>query len=151
MSEKDPIRLFVAHAFEEDEDYARVFEYLESRDNFFYQNYSNPTGRPDVGGQERLKEELLNQIKPTEILVLPVGIYRKHTNLLNYQMDAAQACNIPILGIKEFGAESADPPMVAESAAEIVEWNDRAITEAIRRVARNEGNEAWEVIEFTLE
>ena len=36
VSEQDPIRVFVTHLFQEDEDFQRVFEYLESRDNFYY-------------------------------------------------------------------------------------------------------------------
>ena len=151
MSEKDPIRIFVTHAFAEDEDYARVFEYLESREKFFYQNCSQPDKVPAGGGMASLKEELLNQIKPAEIMVLPVGMYRKYTTLINYQMDAAQARHMPILGVKEFGGEMADPPEVANVAAQIVEWNDRIMTEAILLLARHEETVQWDVVEFTLD
>jgi len=34
VSEDNPIRLFVSHLFEEDVDYLRVFEFLESVDRF---------------------------------------------------------------------------------------------------------------------
>jgi hypothetical protein len=34
MSQRDPIRVFVTHCFEESEDYVRAFEYLESARNF---------------------------------------------------------------------------------------------------------------------
>ena len=151
MSEKDPIRIFVTHGFAEDEDYARVFEYLESRDKFYYQNYSNPENAPAGGNAERMKEELLRQIKPAEIMILPVGMYRKYTNLIDYQMDAAQACKMPILGITEFGGEAADPKNVADVAEQIVEWNDRIITEAILLLARHEETVQWDVVEFTLD
>ena len=42
MSQANPIRLFVTHAWEPDDDYLRVFEYLESARNFFYRNFSAP-------------------------------------------------------------------------------------------------------------
>ena len=42
MSQANPIRLFVTHAWELSDDYLRVFEYLESARNFFYRNYSTP-------------------------------------------------------------------------------------------------------------
>ena len=42
MSQANPIRLFITHAWETSDDYLRVFEYLESAQNFFYRNYSTP-------------------------------------------------------------------------------------------------------------
>ena len=42
MSQANPLRLFVTHAWETSDDYLRVFEYLESARNFFYRNYSTP-------------------------------------------------------------------------------------------------------------
>ncbi len=46
MSQADPLRLFVTHAWENSDDYLRVFEYLESARNFFYRNYSSRTSDP---------------------------------------------------------------------------------------------------------
>ncbi|MCZ6516831.1 MAG: hypothetical protein O6763_05000 [Gammaproteobacteria bacterium] len=151
MSEKNPIRIFVSHAFAEDEDYARVFEYFESRDRFFYQNCSNPDNVPAGGGMEGRKEELLKQIKAAEVMVLPVAMNRKHTTLSSYQMDAAKANQVPILGIKEFGGNAVDPPEVEKFAEQIVEWNDRIIAEAILLLARQEETVQWDVVEFTLD
>ena len=62
MSEKDPIRVFVAHLFEEDVDYLRAFEYMESRDRFFYLNTAKPDDMPQ-GGAEAIKTTLREQIQ----------------------------------------------------------------------------------------
>ena len=56
ISQQNPVRVFVAHAFEPSEDYLRVFEYLESSHNFYYSNCSNAE-RPVVE-REAQKEEL---------------------------------------------------------------------------------------------
>jgi hypothetical protein len=151
MSEKNPFRIFVSHAFDEDEDYNRVFEYFESRDRFFYTNCSNPDNVPASGGMDALKDELLKQMKAAEIMVLPVGMYRRHTTLINYQMAAAKANQLPILGIKEFGGAMPDPPEVAEAADQIVDWNDRMMAEAVLYLARQEETVQWDVVEFTLD
>jgi hypothetical protein len=58
VSKTNPIKLFVSHAWEDDEDYFRVFEYLESDANFYYQNYSTPDRRPASGDKEALREDL---------------------------------------------------------------------------------------------
>ena len=36
VSQANPLRLFITHAWEMSDDYLRVFEYLESARNFFY-------------------------------------------------------------------------------------------------------------------
>ena len=46
MSEKNPIRIYVTHAFASHPDYHRVFEYLEALPNFFYRNCSVPDHPP---------------------------------------------------------------------------------------------------------
>lgn len=148
MSERDPIRLFVSHLFEADADYLRVFEYLECRDRFFYLNTANPDDMPKEGGPEPMKVTLLAQIQPAEILVLPVGTFERNPDLVRYQMDAAQANKIPILAIRSFGGTIVIPKEVLDRSDDLVEWNDRVITDAIRRLARNEDTAKWDVIEF---
>ena len=39
MSQRDPIRVFVTHCFEEVDDYLRVFEYIESAQNFYLNKF----------------------------------------------------------------------------------------------------------------
>ena len=56
MSESDPYRVFVTHIFQDDEDYQRVFEYLESRDQFFFFFSSDLAKMPATGGVEAMKE-----------------------------------------------------------------------------------------------
>ena len=52
VTQKNPIRLFVCHVWQPDDDYLRVFEYLESVSNFFYRNTSTPEKRPAGEGVE---------------------------------------------------------------------------------------------------
>ena len=52
MSEDNPIRVFVTHNFDEDDNYLRVFEFLEGVERFFYLNCSKPENVPSSGGLE---------------------------------------------------------------------------------------------------
>ncbi len=61
MSQVNPLRLFVTHAWETSDDYLRVFEYLESARNFFYRNYSTPDNAR-AGDKEALREDLRRQM-----------------------------------------------------------------------------------------
>ncbi len=59
MSEKNPIRVFVTHNFEEGDDYLRVFEFLESDDRFYYLNISKPENAPADGTTEAFRDEFI--------------------------------------------------------------------------------------------
>ncbi len=152
MSEKDPFRVFVTHLFEENnEDYQRVFEYLESRDNFFYVNFSDPDSMPTAGGNEAVKEVLRNQIKEAEVVILPLAIFATNSDLVGFQLDYAQASKKPILGIQSFGGTVSIEKAVIDRCDDVIEWNERTIISGIKRLARNEDTAQWETIEFTLD
>lgn len=150
MSEKDPFRVFVVHVFQENEDYRRVFEYLESRDNFFYRNTSNPEEMP-AGGGEAIKEELRNQMKDAEIIVFPLAISEIDPGLVAFQLDYAGATKKPILGIESFGGTVAIDKATLDRCDDVIEWNERTMISAIKRLARGEDSSQWETVEFTLD
>lgn len=147
MSDASPIKVFVSHLFEKDPDYLRVFEYLESRERFLYLNVSNPDSVPG-GGKEGLKDELRNQIKAAEVMILPVSIYELNRDLVAFQMDCAGAFGKPIIGVKSFGETVVIQKIILERAAEVVEWDARSLVDAIRRHARHEDTARWDVVEF---
>lgn len=148
MSEKNPIRIFVTHAFANNPDYHRVFEYLESSPNFFYVNCSSPDHPPGVGGKEALKEEYRAQLKNAEVVIVLSSLYIQNEYWVTYQMDAAQANNLPLVALGVFGGTADVPAEVAKRAAEVVDWNEREIVDAVRRQARHEDTQRWDVIEF---
>lgn len=151
MSENDPYRVFVTHLFQPNEEFHRVFEYLESRDNFFYSSSSDIEKMPSTGGSEAIKAELREQIKPAEVVIMPVAIYDANPDLARFQMDAAQAFGKPLLAVKAFGDTVAIPREIVERCDDIIEWNDRSLINAIKRLGRGEETAQWEVIDFDLE
>lgn len=151
MSEKDPYRVFVTHAFQADEDYQRVFEYLESRDNFFYTNSANIDDMPSSGGSEAIKNVLREQIRPAEVVIMPVAMFDSNPDLVQFQMDVAQAFDKPILAIKSFGETVTISRDVADRCDDIIDWNDRSLVDAIKKLGRGEDAAQWEVIEFDMD
>jgi hypothetical protein len=150
MSEKNPIRVFVTHVFSDHPDYHRVFEYLESASNFFYTNCSKPDDIPVSGGQEAIKETLLEQIRSAEIVIVVSSMYSENRNLITFEMDAAQAAELPLIALEPFGGMGKVPSEVEARSAEIVSWNERTMVDAIRREARHEDTQRWDVIEFDM-
>ena len=150
MSEENPIRIFVTHAFSDHADYARVFEYLESSSNFFYKNCSLPNRVPASGGKEALKEELRTQIQDAEIVLLLASMYADEPDWILYQMIAAQATGIPIVALELFGGVGDVHPEIAKRVNGTVAWNERLIIDAVRQHARGENTTRFETIEFEL-
>ena len=151
MSEDNPIRVYVTHNFQEGEDYLRVFEFIEAMERFFYLNVSKPENLPESGGLDAIKEELINQIKECEAVIVPAVFYMENDDLARFQLDVAEANNKPVIAIRPFGGLVESPPALVERAKEHIEWNDREIVDALKRQARHEDTSRWETIEFTLD
>ena len=148
MSEKNPIRVFVTHAFDESDDYLRVFEFVESVDRFYYLNVSKPENIPSVGSLEAVKDELIQQIKASEVVIIVSDVYDLETDLVRYMMDVAEANDIGMIAIKPFGGVTETAAEVVARVKEHIEWNDRELVDAIKRQARGEDTARWEVVDF---
>jgi hypothetical protein len=150
MSQAEPLRLFVTHAWESSDDYLRVFEYLESARNFFYRNYSAPERCPG-GDKEALREQLRQQIAPVEAVIGLQSLFHTHPEVLTFQLLYAQASRKPVILMKLFGAHKELPKDILGLANEVIEWDERALVDAIRRQARHEATSRWETIEFKVD
>ncbi len=148
MYENNPIRVFVTHTFAEDDDYLRVFEFLEGVDRFFYVNCSKPENIPGSGGIEAIKEELISQIKEAETVVVLASAFAQRADLVRFQMDVADANEKPMIGIRPFGGVQDPPPELVKRVNEVIDWNPREIADALRRQARLEDTSRWDVIDF---
>jgi hypothetical protein len=140
--------VFVTHAFEESDDYYRVFEFLESVDRFYYLNVSKPENIPAEGGLVATKDELIQQIKASEVVVVVSDVYARRPDLVNYMMDVAEANSIGMVAIRPFGGLTETPQEIVDRVQEHIEWNDRQIVDAIKRQSRGEDTARWEVIDF---
>ncbi len=150
VSQKNPIRLFVCHVWKKDDDYHRIFEYLESVDNFFYRNTSTPENRPQ-GDKEAMRNDLRKQIGDAEAVVLPSQLYRKHTDWVEFQMHCAKAFDKPVIVLEPFGTHETIAPAVLELGDEVVPWDKRQLVDAIKRQARHEETTRFDTIEFKLD
>jgi len=148
VSENNPIRVFVTHVFEESNDYLRFFEFLESVDRFYYINVSKPENIPTEGGVEGVKNELIQQIKAAEVLVVIASIYNTEKEMVCYMMDVAAANNIKMIAIRPFGGVAETAPSIVERVSDHLEWNAREMADAISRQGRGEDTARWEVLDF---
>ena len=147
MSQSNPIRLFVTHGWQELDDYSRVFEYLESAGNFFYRNTSTPD-QPPSGGTEIARENLRAQINAAEVVIALTSFHDQQADLAIFEMNYAQSAKKPVVLMKPFGARKEVPKLLVDRATEVIDWEKRAIVDAIRRLARQENTARYDTIEF---
>ena len=150
MSQNNPIRVFVTHAWEASDEYLRVFEFLESARNFFYKNLSAPDKAPS-GGKEADREELRRQIGQAECVIALPGLYRQQSELMLFEMTFAKASDKPVILMRPFGANQVLPTAITSMSDQIVEWDGRALVDAIKSQARHEESNRWDTIEFKLD
>jgi hypothetical protein len=150
VTQKNPIRLFVCHVWAADDDYHRIFEYVESSPNFFYRNTSTPDARPS-GDKEALRESLRKQIGEAEVVIVPAALYRRNVDWVEFQMHCAKAYDKPIIVLEPFGGTDTIAPAVQELADDVVPWDQRQLIDAIKREARHEETTRFDVIEFKLD
>ncbi len=150
VTQKNPIRLFVAHTWVADDDYHRIFEYIESTPNFFYLNTSAPDERP-AGDKEAGREALRRQIGEAEVVIVPAALYRRNVDWVEFQMRCAKAYDKPIIVLEPFGGTDTISPAVQELADDVVPWDQRQLVDAIKRQARHEETTRFDTIEFKLD
>jgi hypothetical protein len=150
MSQANPIKLFITHAWDLSDDYLRVFEYLESARNFFYKNYSTPD-KPVTGDKEAQREDLRRQIGPAEAVIALSSLYESQKDLMTFELLYAQANKKPVILMKPFGGGMEPPKAILDLTTDVVQWDERALVDSIRTHARHEKTGRWDTIEFKLD
>ena len=135
MPELRNYRLFISHAWRYHDGYDRLIKFLDAALNFRYSNYSVPTSKKfEKMSNAELKDELRDQIRPTQCVLVLGGIYVSYSTWIQFEIDYAKQLAKPIIGIKPWGSERT-PQAVTQAANIIVGWNTDSIVSAIRQYA----------------
>jgi hypothetical protein len=148
MSQENPIRVFVTHNWQDSDDYQRVFEYLEASRNFFYRNTSTPDRPPTKVDTESIREDLRKQINLAEVVIALPALYEVQPDQTIFQMNYAKSQKKPVLLMQYFGTARPLPKLLLDRCAEDVNWEERAMVDAIKRHARGENTARFETVEF---
>jgi hypothetical protein len=130
-------QLFISHAWDHNEDYYRLVQFLNAASNFKWANLSVPQHDP-IKTLAELEYELHAKMRPANVFLVLAGIYVAHSDWIQYEIKFARRIGRPIIGIRPWGAERM-PLAVQDAAAEIVGWNIDSIVDAIRRHALRDG------------
>ncbi|NOK32020.1 TIR domain-containing protein [Corallococcus exercitus] len=126
-------KLFISHAWDYNEDYYRLTNFLDTYSHFRWENLSVPEHDP-VHTVNELEYELRNRMRPAHLFIILAGMYVPHREWIDFEIHFARRIGRPILGIKPWGSERI-PLAVQNAADEIVNWNSHSIVSAIRNLA----------------
>ncbi|HEX8396784.1 MAG TPA: TIR domain-containing protein [Pyrinomonadaceae bacterium] len=127
--------LFISHSWSYNSDYIRLVSLLKNASNFKWRNYSVPLDDPLAGGSDKkLAEEINNQIRLTNAVLIISGMYVSYRKWIQFEIDLADSFNKPIIGIQPWGSTKT-PSAVERSAVDVVGWNTNSIVDAIRKHA----------------
>lgn len=135
MPELYVYKLFISHAWGYNESYYRLYNMLVQAPNFRFANYSVPKHDPvDAGNKTKLGEELRQQIRPVNVVLILGGMYVNYSEWIQFEIDYADYLGKPIIGIRPWNAQLM-PNAVQNISKEVVGWSTSNIVSAIRRWA----------------
>ncbi|MGZ7043052.1 MAG: TIR domain-containing protein [Methanobacterium sp.] len=114
--------IFISHIGKQEEEYSIFIQKLSSASDFRYNNL----GILDKINQNELQE----QIKTAEIVIILSGLYNKYKSIIKKQMDIARKLDKPIIVIRPYGMENV-PLELEQVAADVIGWNAPCIVDSI--------------------
>lgn len=128
-------RLFISHSWSYSERYNSMVSLLTNRPYFEWQNYSVPESKAFVGlNSNALAEQLRNQIRPVQCVIIIGGMWTNHSDWIQFEMDFAKSIGKPILGVRPRSAKVM-PQAVVNAADAVVNWNSDSIVAGIRQIS----------------
>lgn len=128
-------RLFISHSWSYNERYNSMVSLLNNRPYFEWVNYSVPETKAfGAMAQSAMKEELRQQIRPVNCVIIIGGMWTSHSDWIQFEMDFAQSIGKPILGVRPRGAKIM-PSAVIEKADKVVYWTADSIVAGIREIS----------------
>ena len=84
-------RLFISHAWSYSERYERAINFINDAPNFSWTNFSVPIDRKfEQMSRRDLEEELRQQIRPVQCVVVLAGMYAAHSDWIQFEIDYAK-------------------------------------------------------------
>lgn len=125
--------IFISHAWTHNDEYYRLADMLKAAPRFSWKNYSVPEHDPKHARTEKqLVQALYNQMKPTHAVIILAGMYIKHSNWIQKEINIAAELEKPIIGLVPWGGQKV-PKEVQDAADEMIGWNTNSVVNTIRR------------------
>lgn len=128
-------RLFISHSWSYSERYTAMVNLLNNRLYFNFTNYSVPEIKAfGPMANAAMKEQLRNQIRPVQCVIIIGGMWTNHSDWIQFEMDFASSIGKPILGVRPRSAKVM-PQAVVNVSNLVVNWNSDSVVAGIRQIS----------------
>ena len=124
--------IFISHAWNSNEQYWTIVNWLNEETNFSWSNCSIPShdGLSETTSKG-LSEGMTRQISPAQVVILIGGMYAVHSNWIDYEIQEAQRMGKTIIGVRPW-KQLRVPVNVQNASTKMVGWNRASIINAVR-------------------
>ena len=130
--------LFISHSWTHSDKYDDLWELLEDRSYFVFQDYSIPKDDPihTEGSDKELSDAIYWKMRPCSVMLVLAGVSASYSKWIPKEIAIAKtkfASPKPIIAVEYWGSKRSSE-VVKNSADRIVKWNTNSIVDAIRKV-----------------
>jgi hypothetical protein len=133
--------LFLSHAWDYHEEYEGLVNLLNGASSFHWKNLSIPRDNPVAPNpllqrsNRQLIREIDRRIQEADCVLIIAGMYCKHREWIQSEIEAAQEFGKSIIGVRPRGRERAPQEVSIAVGGEenLVNWYTESIVAAIRR------------------
>ena len=125
--------IFISHAWQYNEHYWTLVNWLDEEPNFAWKNCSVPShdGPPDKTSKG-LSEGMTRQISPAQVVIVLAGMYAAHSAWIDYEIREAKRMGKTIIGVAPWGQERIPQNVQDASVCPIVRWQRASVVQTIR-------------------
>jgi hypothetical protein len=128
-------KIFISHSWAHSEDLEALQKLLNTR-GYFNVEFLEASKKVPINSENAsyVKSVLKDRIKSSNIVLGLAGIYASHSDWMIWELETAQANEIPIVGVIPRGQERISTEVYSRSKTD-VRWNTESIVDAIRTYA----------------
>ncbi len=128
--------VFISHSWDNSDDLVRLRALLNQR-GYFNVAFKEVSRFEPINSMNAsyIKQRLKQNIVQSDIVIGIAGIYASHSDWMAWELETAQANDVPIIGVIPFGNTRSSTVVTARSV-EDVRWNTESIVAAIRQHAK---------------
>lgn len=128
------IHIFVSHSWSYSSHYDTLAKWIfegrwsAGQASFNFLNFSVPKDDPvhNANNDAQLEKAIFNKIMRSHVIVIPTGMYANYSKWIKREIAGAKKYEKPILAVNPWG-QIKSSSVVANSASEIVGWNQQPI------------------------
>ena len=132
------ISVFISHSWHYSEHYDKLAEWIFKTPRnvegnpLSFGDQSVPKDDPihNAGSDEQLRQAIYSRIFDSHVVVIPTGMYTKHSKWIQKEIEGAELYNKPILAVDPWGQER-KASHVSDRSDMQVGWNSKSVVDGI--------------------